>query len=131
MGRIDTGGGRGTKASLGGKAKATARLSIGAGSIAGFCKEADVQRVLNARRSGLSYCYEKELAVNPSLGGQVTMSWRIDVDGTTTGVVVESSTLDSKNVEGCMVRQVQRWKYPKPEGDLCRVEHPFTFNPGL
>jgi hypothetical protein len=132
MGRIDTGGGRGTKASLGGKAKATgtARTSVGAGSVAGFCREADVQRVVNARRSGISYCYEKELARDPGLGGKVTMSWRIDVDGKTTRVAVVSSTLADKDVEGCMVRNIERWTFPKPEGDMCQVSYPFTFNPG-
>ncbi len=133
MGRIDTGGGRGTKASLGGKAKAkaTARTSVGAGSIAGFCKEADIQRVVNARRSGISYCYEKELARNPELGGKVTLNWRIGLDGKVMKVIVESSTLGNKDVEGCMIRNVERWTFPKPEGGMCQIKYPFVFNPGL
>lgn len=133
MGRIDTGGGRGTKARLGGKRKRKAKAStrVGKGNIAGFCKEADILRVVNARRSGIQYCYEKELARNPELQGKVTLTWRVGLDGKVLKVLVESSTLNNKAVEGCMTRQVQRWSFPKPEGGMCQIRFPFVFNAGL
>ena len=51
MGKIDTGGGRGVRAGLGGKEKrkATSRVQRGAGDVQGFCKEADIQRVVLAQ----------------------------------------------------------------------------------
>lgn len=133
MGRIDTGGGRGTKASLGGKKKRAKKVRVrtGTGSVAGFCKEKDISRVVNARRRGIQYCYEKELARNPELQGKVTLSWRIMLDGKVGKVLIESSTLGNKDVEGCMIRQVQRWSFPKPEGGMCQIKFPFVFNAGL
>lgn len=133
MGRIDTGGGRGTRARLGGKKrrKKKARVRRGKGNIMGFCKEKDILRVVGGRQRGIQYCYEKELARNPELNGKVTMGWRIGLDGKVAKVVVQSSTLGNKSVEGCMKRQIQRWRFPKPEGGMCQIRFPFVFNAGL
>ncbi len=133
MGRIDTGGGRGTKASLGGKKRKKKKISVkrGSGKVTGFCKQADILRVVNARQRGIQYCYEKELARNPELNGKVTLSWRISLDGSVQKVIVEDSSLGNKSVEGCMQRQVQRWKFAKPEGGMCQIKFPFVFSAGL
>lgn len=133
MGKIDTGGGRGVRAGLGGKEKrkATSRVQRGAGDVQGFCKEADIQRVVAARQSGITYCYEKELAADPELNGKVTLQWRIGIDGKVMKVLIENSTLNNKNVEGCMMRNVERWIFPKPEGGVCQIRYPFVFNAGL
>ena len=97
----------------------------------GFCKEKDILRVVGGRQRGIQYCYEKELARNPELNGKVTMGWRIGLDGKVAKVVVQSSTLGNKSVEGCMKRQIQRWRFPKPEGGMCQIRFPFVFNAGL
>ena len=133
MGRIDTGGGRGTRAKLGGKRKrkARARIQRGKGNVSGFCKESDILRVVNARQRGIQYCYEKELQRNPELQGKVTMSWRIGLDGKVVKVIVENSTLGNATVTGCMKRQIQRWAFAKPEGGMCQIRFPFVFNAGL
>jgi hypothetical protein len=133
MGRIDTGGGRGTRAKLGGKKKRKkkARVRRGKASMQGFCKEKDISRVVSARQRGIQYCYEKELNRNPELQGKVTMNWRIGLDGKVMKVIVENSTLGNKTVEGCMTRQVKRWTFPKPEGGFCQIRYPFVFNSGL
>jgi hypothetical protein len=133
MGRIDTGGGTGMRAGLGGKAqaKAHARTDVGQGTMAGFCKESDIQRVVNAHRAGIQYCYEKELARNPELQGKVTLNWRIGLDGKVMKVLVENSSLHNASVESCMQHQVERWTFTKPEGGYCAVAFPFVFNSGL
>ncbi len=133
MGRIDTGGGRGTRAGLGGRKKKKKKIRVrrGKGQVSGFCKEKDIMRVVAARQRGITYCYEKELARNPELQGKVTMAWRVKLDGKVMKVIVESSTLGNKSVEGCMKRQVARWRFPKPEGGMCQIRFPFVFNSGL
>lgn len=133
MGRIDTGGGRGTRAKLGGKGPTQKKVRVRAagGETSGFCKHEDIQRVVNARQSGIQYCYEKELARNPELQGKVTLSWRIGLDGKVVKVIVENSTLGDKTVEGCMMRQVERWAFKPPEGGMCQIRYPFVFSAGL
>jgi len=133
MGRIDTGGGRGSKASSGGKKKRRlkARVRRGKVNISGLCKKKDILRVVATRQRGIQYCYEKELFRNPEVQGKVTMTWRVDPNGKTIKVGVASTTLDSKAVEGCMTRAIIRWKFAKPKSGTCSIQLPFSFNTGL
>lgn len=133
MGRVDTGGGRGTKSNLRGrkKKKKRARVKRGKLGMSGFCKEKDIVRVVNARQRGIQYCYEKELARNPELSGKITMSWRITLAGKVQKVIVEGSTLNNIKVEGCIKRNIERWTFPRPEGGMCQIRFPFVFNAGL
>ena len=129
MGRIDTGGGRGSKNQLRKKGKRRRRVHVRSGTpnISSSCEEKDVVRVLNARQRGISYCYEKELAKDPELVGEVTLSWRITTGGKVQKVAVISSTLESKKVEACIKRSIQRWRFPRSEGGVCQVRLPFLF----
>ena len=132
MSRLDTGPGRAPRSRLGGKPRRVAKVRVrpGTAGLTGFCKEADITRVVGARQKGISYCYEKELARSPDLQGKVTLSWRILLDGKVGGVMVENSTLGNGTVDDCLVRQVRRWSFPAPEGGMCQVRFPFVFNAG-
>ena len=52
---------------------------------------------------------------------------RIDRKGRVTTARIGKSTLGSTKVEGCMVRQVKRWKFPEPDGGEVDVDYPFLF----
>jgi len=132
MGRVP-GKGRGVRARLGGKKKSKkkARVRRGKGNFSGFCKESDILKVVKRRQRGIQFCYEKELARNPSLNGKVTMGWIIGTDGKAMRATVQNSSLGNKTVEGCMVRNINRWRFKKPEGGLCKIRFPFVFNAGL
>lgn len=133
MGNIDTGGGRGTKASLGRRGKRKAKFSVkkGAPSVGNFCKQADILRVVSARQKAITYCYEKELASNPELGGKVTLSWIISLDGSVKKIWVSGSTLKNGKVESCMTRTLNRARFTKPDGGMCQIQFPFVFNSGI
>lgn len=133
MGKIDTGGGRGTRAKLGGRGKATKKFKVSRGkpSVGNFCKQADILRVVNSRQRGIQYCYEKELARNPELGGKVILNWNIGLDGKVMKVWVGSSTLKNGTVESCMTRSISRWTFTKPDGGICQIQFPFVFNAGF
>ncbi len=131
MGAIDTGSGGRTRARLTGRTQREkkARVRTSGGSVTAFCKEADILRVVTLRRKGIQYCYEKELAQDPELSGKLSVSWRIMLDGKVGKVLVESG-LGHKRLEGCVKRQIERWRFPEPEGGMCRVKFPFVFDPG-
>lgn len=97
----------------------------------GFCKPKDIQRVVKARARGIKYCYEKELKTKPEMSGKLMVSWRIGLDGKVMKPRVESNTLGSKKVAGCVTRSIQRWRFPPPEGGMCQVRYPFVFSAGL
>ena len=133
MGKIDTGGGRGVRANLGGRKakKVRAAVSRGKPQASGFCSTADIQRVVQARAAGIKFCYERELQRNPSLAGKIMVNWLIDTTGKVKKAHVVSSSLKSKKVESCMLRQIRRWRFKKPEGGMCSVNFPFVFKGGL
>lgn len=101
------------------------------GTVEGFCKPAEITRVVALHKRGIQHCYDRELGRNPELQGKVTLSWMIQTDGHATRARIASSTLRNKTVEGCMQRAVRRWRFPKPEGGQCQVRFPFVFNAGL
>ena len=65
------------------------------------------------------------------VGATVVMEIDIGVDGKVMKVIVENSTLNNKDVEACMMRNIERWQFPKPEGGMCQIRYPFVFNAGL
>jgi hypothetical protein len=133
MGKIDTGGGRGVRANLGGKSRRKVKASVSRGKpqATGFCSTADIQRVVGARAAGIKFCYEKELQRNPSLAGKIIVNWLIKTDGRVGKAHVVSSSMKSSKVENCILKQIRRWRFKKPEGGMCSVNFPFVFKGGL
>ena len=68
----------------------------------------DILRVVQANAGGVKFCFERELQRAPGLEGKVTLTWFISPEGRVGRVYVSSSTLGSRRVEECMLRQVRR-----------------------
>jgi TonB family protein len=132
MGKFDVGGGGGAHVGLGRKTPKPrpSGVVMGRSELNGFCREADIQKVVMARRNGPAYCYEKALARDPELSGKVMLNWRIGTDGKVQKVIVESSTLGDPEVAQCVARQVERWTFPPTEGGVCQIRYPFVFTGG-
>ena len=113
------------------KPKSTGKVTLDKFERAGFCKEADIMRVVQARRGGVQHCYESALRTRPELAGKIAVSWRIGLDGGVASAHVASNTVADPAVASCVLRQVKRWTFPKPEGGLCQINFPFVFNSGL
>jgi TonB family protein len=86
-----------------------------------------IHRVVQAHKSTIQFCYEKELAKKPDLAGRVTTRFSIDASGAVTEASVTDSTLGDANVEGCMLRQIKSWKFP---AKATTVTYPFRFETG-
>ncbi len=96
-----------------------------------LCTPGDILKVVQRRSRGISYCYERQLAINPELNGKVTLRWMIDAEGKVARVQVAQDGLRDKQVTGCMKRAVKRWRFAKPQGGgQCVVNFPFVFSPG-
>ena len=68
---------------------------------------------------------------DPTLEGKVTVEFEIGGAGKVTSSEIKSSTLGNPGVEGCIVKAVERWKYPKPkDGEPVKVSYPFRLEPG-
>jgi metallo-beta-lactamase class B len=78
----------------------------------------------------LRACYDGELVARPDLRGRVTVQLII-ASGDVAGATVAQTTLKSPRLEGCLLAQARRWKFPKsPTGDAVIVAYPFGMFPG-
>jgi outer membrane biosynthesis protein TonB len=96
--------------------------------ISGGIDPAIIRDVVQKNMGRIRYCYERELAANPGLYGKVKLAWTITAAGAVTGQKIEQTTMKNSMVEGCMLRIVQRWTFPRPDGggDVI-VAFPFFF----
>ncbi|MFI5309094.1 MAG: AgmX/PglI C-terminal domain-containing protein [Polyangiales bacterium] len=123
------GPGRGGKGLGDGHGAREAQLSLGAegAHVSGFLSPEQINRVVQANRAAIKYCFETALQRQPNLQGAITAGWRIDRKGLVTTVRVAKSTLGDPGVEGCILRQIKRWKFPEPDGGEVDVLYPFLF----
>jgi hypothetical protein len=61
------------------------------------------------------------------LKGSVTLAWQIEPGGTVTTASIAGTTMSNPRVEGCLLRQVQRWKFPTSELPTTVGSFPFKF----
>ncbi|MBX3230385.1 MAG: AgmX/PglI C-terminal domain-containing protein [Labilithrix sp.] len=116
----------------GGKAPGEAAVNVGAGSAAakGGLSPERIKQVVMQHLGAVRACYETEAQRNPGLKGGVTVEWQIDPSGAVTRASVASTTLNNPRVEGCVVRQVQRWKFPASDSPTTVAGFPFKFGVG-
>lgn len=96
--------------------------------ISGGIDPAIIRDVVQKNMGRIRYCYERELAANPNLYGKVKLAWTITSAGAVVGQKIEQTTMKNSMVEGCMLRIVARWNFPRPDGggDVI-VAFPFFF----
>jgi hypothetical protein len=131
------GGGRGTGGAGGrgngsgsGRGEAKVSMTPGTPQVSGYLSAEQINRVVKANQAALRYCYESEVQRQRGLKGKVMIQWRVDRAGLVPTARVASSTLNNSSVEGCIVRQVRKWKFPKPDGGEVSVMYPFIFGVG-
>jgi hypothetical protein len=84
-----------------------------------------VRRVIRQHLNEVRFCYEKELARKPDLGGRVLTQFTIANTGQVLTSVVESTTLHDATVEGCITEAMRRWEFPNTTRNLVIVSYPF------
>src|SRR5215813_12847982 len=125
------GGGHGAHATGtgGGHVGKEVKVSVetGNGSSDGGLSREQILKVVLSHKAAIQFCYEKELQRFPHLAGTVKIDWKVNLDGRVEGAKIGSSSLGNPSAEGCMVRQVKAWQFPKPNGVICNVSFPFFF----
>lgn len=87
-----------------------------------------IRRIVMSRYGAFRACYESAAARNPKLQGGVTVAFTVTPAGSVSGARVSNSSLSSPRVEGCILRQFRRLRFPaadKPTG----AAFPFLFKP--
>jgi TonB family protein len=91
----------------------------------------EVQKTVASHMGEVKYCYEKEAAKKDIGSGQITVRFVVSPAGKVMKAAVVSATLKSSEVQDCLLKAAQRWKFPKPSGEgSVTVNYPFTFSAG-
>jgi TonB family protein len=88
-----------------------------------------IARVVEKYKTGLIYLYNKELRVNPTLKGTITVEFSIDSSGKVIEVHVASSTMDHAPLEKALAGRIKMWKFPHLYDGIIVVTYPFVFFP--
>lgn len=138
-GRVEGGGGYGTRGKAGGGRPGYGEMNMGGTAAAYFepvQEEAVVQggldkdqiaEVINRHMGEVIYCYEKGLQGSPNLSGRVGINFTINGGGVVSAASIGRTSLNSAQVEGCIVSRLRGWKFPKPVGGVnVKVSYPFV-----
>lgn len=128
-GKVGAGGG-GSGNGQGGPAEAKVDVATGAASAKGGLSPEQIRRVVLSHIGAVRACYETEAQRNPGLKGGVTVQWHIEPAGNVTSASVGATSLSNARVEGCVVRQVQKWKFPASDAPTTVAGFPFKFGVG-
>lgn len=111
--------------------------SLGTGQVAAQEEESEVlggldkeviAKIIRSYLGQIRYCYERQLSATPDLYGKLLVQFSIGQAGSVSTQSILSSSLQNKNVEGCVLKQVAAWKFPQPKGGtLVKVSYPFLF----
>ena len=135
-GSLDTGGrgthgkGRGPKLAERGEHEVSVGMGAGAGDTDGSLSKEQINKVVRAHLAGIKYCYEKELQHKSSLAGGIDVFWVIQPDGSVSRAQVKNTTMGDAAVEGCILRQVKQWQFPKAPAQTTVGRYPFIFKGG-
>jgi hypothetical protein len=91
----------------------------------GDLSQAVIHQLLRRRINVFRACYEKELAADSKLVGQVEIAFTIGADG----AVSKAKGTGLAKVSDCVARQVRAMKFPRPNGGVVSVRYPLVFKP--
>jgi outer membrane biosynthesis protein TonB len=96
--------------------------------VAGEIDRDKVAQVISAHIHQVQSCYERGLLKAPGLSGKLMLEWAIGLNGAVQFAKVKSSSLRSGEVEGCILSQLKRWRFPLPRGGPVVITYPFVFS---
>lgn len=102
LGKVDTGGGKKTKA----------LLRKGGVKVSGALSKETVERPISAKTNAFKYCYERMLQTEPKLAGHVTVRLTIGKDGRVSEAKTVAATLGERKVSSCLERVFKRIRFP-------------------
>lgn len=87
-----------------------------------------IARYIKSQLGQIRYCYERQLSASPDLYGKVKVKFTIGAAGSVVAQAINATSLKNAMVEGCILRRIAGWRFPKPEGGTqVNVSYPFLF----
>jgi Ca-activated chloride channel family protein len=111
-------------------ASSAPRISVGQPVVMGSLDKNLIHRVIQQNLAQLRACYERQLAIEPTLQGRVVLEFVIDDKGRVAQVRIVESTLSSEAVESCVMSKAKAWRFPAVKGGgTVLVRYPIVFKP--
>jgi hypothetical protein len=90
-----------------------------------------IRQVIRHKISEIRSCYERALDRNHSLLGRISVLFKIEPNGRIVASGIQSSTMNSDELEECVGHAVCNWEFPRPfGGGMVIVSYPFNFTSG-
>lgn len=131
-GKVGTGlGAEGTGSGIvGGKTRV--ELNVGGGDetvVVGAIDRDAIEAAIRAHRDEFRYCYEREInAGAPGISGKVFTAFVIGASGKASQLAIASSSINSPNVDRCVLQVLGRIQFPLPAGGVpVTIKYPFNF----
>jgi hypothetical protein len=127
---VGTGRGRGRRGpnlGSGRERQVSAGLDTGSPDAEGGLSKDQVMRVVRSHQAAIKYCFDKEFQRNPHLNGRIDLAWVIHSNGSVDRAKVARSAMNNDAVEGCMLRTLKGWQFPKADADTIVQSFPFFF----
>ncbi|MFN3201892.1 MAG: TonB family protein [Bradymonadia bacterium] len=97
-------------------------------TVTGPLEQEEIRKVIRRHREEYKYCYERQLQAQRDLSGKIKVKFAIGANGKVIGAKVLESTMNSPEVERCLVKRIRRWQFPAPGGGATVfVKYPFVF----
>jgi TonB family protein len=126
-----SGYGRGSSPGFGGRGRRVPRVRQAKAKVTGALDKDIIRRIVRAHINEVRHCYNQGLVRDPALNGKVTVRFTIAATGRVSEASLASSTIPDRRVSRCIVKAVERWKFPKPRGGgIVEVEYPFVLGAG-
>lgn len=101
-------------------------------SVSAKDRKAMIMQTISDNYGELKSCYQDGLRKKSDMKGKVTMGWAMDPQGRVSGAEVQTSQLNNKQVEKCMVDRLSGWHFPRQarlQGSKDRMTYTFQFIP--
>ena len=104
------------------------RVTLGKATIAGSLNKDILRRILRRAVPSIKFCYEMQLIDNPTLSGEVTVSFAISPKGEVSTTTITQGLLPE--MDACIAKKIQQLSFPaSQDGKIVVVSHPFSFAP--
>jgi TonB family protein len=101
------------------------------GSCVNCIDKKDVDFAVKMRMDKIRGCYQRELQRQPSLAGDMMVSFVVQRDGTVGSATIKRSSINNSSVETCVREQFLLMKFAKPPGNqTIDVNYPIVFAAG-
>lgn len=116
--------------SLPGKGEALVGTETAEVIVMGSLSREEIERVVNAHRNEVRFCYQRELLRDAGVSGKITLQWTIVEGGRVELAKILGNSTGSSALANCIRDRLVTWQFPSPRGgSRAVVEWPYSLKP--